>query len=417
MRPLELRNQFVRYAITAVISLSGLLFMNQQIHAMTEMSGEVSDRLPESTGNESGIMAVEQTAMIQSYNNMEAIEEFLNTVEANIEEDGQTNPPRVTEQSFYIAVDETQEGILGIGDLNPDDQLTYASMQIPNKYRSHEGGRLSIDAGTGIFEYTPPAGFEGLDSFDYGVINDRGDWIEGEVQINVNPMVEEVQEVVVGELQDEEENGQLAQVNNVGVMDGANHPPTILDQGEFEVKEFSEFNMGMIAADDQDGDHIIFSGPMTSAQGGQVSINQDGSFDYTPPDGVTSDTITFIVTDEHGEPATGTLQVTINLNNPPTILDQGVFEVEQSSQFNMGMLGADDQDGDHIVFSGPMISAQGGQVSINQDGSFDYTPPLGFTGTDSFTFTVYDEHGEPSAGTLQITVLETFMPLMDITME
>ncbi len=41
-----------------------------------------------------------------------------------------------------------------------------------------------------------------------------------------------------------------------------------------------------------------------------------------------------------------------------------------------------------LTASGPTSSTQGGNVVVNADGSFSYDPPVGFTGTDSFTYTV-----------------------------
>lgn len=43
-----------------------------------------------------------------------------------------------------------------------------------------------------------------------------------------------------------------------------------------------------------------------------------------------------------------------------------------------------------LTATGPSASAQGGEVTINSDGSFSYNPPPGFEGTDTFTYTVTD---------------------------
>ncbi len=52
-------------------------------------------------------------------------------------------------------------------------------------------------------------------------------------------------------------------------------------------------------------------------------------------------------------------------------------------------------------------SAQGGNVSINPVfGHLDYVPPVGFTGTDTFTYTIKDSAGKTSTATVTITVTE-----------
>jgi CSLREA domain-containing protein len=54
-------------------------------------------------------------------------------------------------------------------------------------------------------------------------------------------------------------------------------------------------------------------------------------------------------------------------------------------------------------FSG--TSNQGGQVTASAtDGSFQYNPPPGFTGSDSFTYTVTDSTGKTDTATVNITV-------------
>src|SRR2546421_2880351 len=45
-------------------------------------------------------------------------------------------------------------------------------------------------------------------------------------------------------------------------------------------------------------------------------------------------------------------------------------------------------NGTGITASGPTTSTQGGNVTVNADGSFSYNPAPGFTGTDTFTYTL-----------------------------
>jgi hypothetical protein len=58
-------------------------------------------------------------------------------------------------------------------------------------------------------------------------------------------------------------------------------------------------------------------------------------------------------------------------------------------------------------------TAQGGQIMVNADGSFTYTPPTGFTGTDTFSYTITD--GElnslPATVSIEVTSGSTDRPL------
>lgn len=49
-------------------------------------------------------------------------------------------------------------------------------------------------------------------------------------------------------------------------------------------------------------------------------------------------------------------------------------------------------------------SVQGGTVSVGANGSFTYNPPSGFTGNDSFTYTITDSDMQTNTGTVKIRV-------------
>ncbi|BFM20219.1 Ig-like domain-containing protein [Gilvimarinus japonicus] len=65
------------------------------------------------------------------------------------------------------------------------------------------------------------------------------------------------------------------------------------------------------------------------------------------------------------------------------------------------MLSATDADGDELSFM-VMDEPSNGQVMIEADGSFMYTPAATFTGTDSFSFTVSD--GEDTSGAAEVSI-------------
>ena len=56
------------------------------------------------------------------------------------------------------------------------------------------------------------------------------------------------------------------------------------------------------------------------------------------------------------------------------------------------------------VSAADTASVEGGTVTNNNDGTFQYLPPVGFTGTDSFDYTVSDGNGGADTGTVSITV-------------
>jgi len=88
----------------------------------------------------------------------------------------------------------------------------------------------------------------------------------------------------------------------------------------------------------------------------------------------------------------------VTLNNPPNAQDDE-YEVNQDGELEVsnpeeGVLVNDsDPDGDSIAVQEVIneITDQGGSISINPDGTFVYTPRVGFVGTDSIEYTVCDD--------------------------
>ncbi|MCA9214032.1 MAG: cadherin-like domain-containing protein, partial [Planctomycetales bacterium] len=94
-------------------------------------------------------------------------------------------------------------------------------------------------------------------------------------------------------------------------------------------------------------------------------------------------------------------------NSPPTaVADQ--YLVQADSQLvvdtTFGLLSNDsDDDGDSIYVVGESAPANG-QLALNQDGSFLYTPSQGFTGVDTFSYRSTDGESVSSSSTVTIFV-------------
>ena len=63
-----------------------------------------------------------------------------------------------------------------------------------------------------------------------------------------------------------------------------------------------------------------------------------------------------------------------------------------------------DPDGDPLEVVGVTQGANG-EVAVNDDGTVTYTPVAGFDGSDSFTYTIDDDHGGQATGSVTVTVL------------
>lgn len=72
-------------------------------------------------------------------------------------------------------------------------------------------------------------------------------------------------------------------------------------------------------------------------------------------------------------------------------------------------------DGSVVTVTGPGAGPSHGQLVLHSDGTFSYTPDVAFLGTDSFTYTITDQDGNTSVGTVTITTTEdpnTGIPLV-----
>ena len=287
--------------------------------------------------------------------------------------DGSSPPPAddapvAVDDSVSIEVDEIAAGSLADNDTPSNDGGNVWALQTPP-----ENGTAVVDA-DGSFRYTPDAGFSGRDSFTYTVTDVDGDVSMATVFISV------------------------------GVADSV----PIAQDDEFTVQTGTTFE-GDLAENDTpsaDGGNVWAISQL--AGGGEVVVNADGTFSYTPDEGYFGiDSFTYTVTDIDGDVSTGTVIIdVVDTDGVPTAVDDS-FSTDQDVAFD-GDLAANDEpspDGDNVwsLISGPA----NGTVVINEDGTFTYTPDEGFNGTDSFFYRVTDADGDDSTATATITVNST----------
>jgi len=158
---------------------------------------------------------------------------------------------------------------------------------------------------------------------------------------------------------------------------------------------------------DVDGDPLSVFG-LTAPAHGSIVMFPDGSFTYTPnKDFVGVDGFTYVVTD--GELESNPIQVTITVNavnDAPVAMDDSYSTNEDVvlTIAGPGVLGNDsDVDMDPLsamLVSGPMH----GTVTLNPDGSFNYTPNLDYNGVDSFSYKANDGSLDSNIAMVTITV-------------
>ncbi len=146
--------------------------------------------------------------------------------------------------------------------------------------------------------------------------------------------------------------------------------------------------------------------------GDRVFSNDAGRFSYQPHANYHGpDSFTYRVSDGSGWSNVATVNITVEpVNDVPTVEDCS-YTLDQNAAWNAslsvaapGLLANDwDIDGDPLAVvwtSNP----SNGTVAFGADGSFTYTPAVGFCGTAGFTYRVSDGTVESSAATVTITV-------------
>ncbi|MEN0040353.1 MAG: Ig-like domain-containing protein [Pseudomonadota bacterium] len=159
------------------------------------------------------------------------------------------------------------------------------------------------------------------------------------------------------------------------------------------------------ADSDVDGDALTLAassvGTFTTAAGGAITLNADGSFVYSPVTGfIGNDSFDYTVTDGTAEDTAKLHFSVAQLNVAPVAVDNDYVTAEDTSFSGNAITdasaaGADfDGNGDLLTLApasiGTFATAQGGSITLSDDGSFTYDPLANFNGTDSFDYTITD---------------------------
>jgi hypothetical protein len=159
---------------------------------------------------------------------------------------------------------------------------------------------------------------------------------------------------------------------------------------------------------DPDGDSLRLAG-MSLPGHGTLALAPGQRFLYTPAAGfIGSDSFTYSVRDSKGARATGTVSVEVDRANtaPAAVPDSAATSGEPVT---LDLLANDnDPDGDPLQLAGLTLPV-GGQITVNPDRTVTYAPAAGFSGTDSFTYTVSDGEARSEAD-VTVTVTATSLP-------
>jgi CshA-type fibril repeat protein len=224
------------------------------------------------------------------------------------------------------------------------------------------GGSVALGDG-GAFVYTAASDFSGTDTFGYVVTDGSGQKSPGTVTVTVLPKA----------------NPDTVTVSRTGT--------TVVGAP------------ALLANDSGSGLHVV---GITQPSGGRLVDNGDGTYTYTPSGTFSgSDSFTYTVADAHGTTSTATVAVTV-----PVTAGDDTGSVAAGHDLTVdaahGVL-----DNDHgSALTATVLARPGhGDLVLNDDGSYTYTPDAGYSGPDSFTYTATDAHGSTDTATVRLSVL------------
>ncbi len=153
---------------------------------------------------------------------------------------------------------------------------------------------------------------------------------------------------------------------------------------------------------DADSDTLTVSAVGTASNG--TVVNNTSDVTYTPTTGFTgTDTFTYTVSDGNGGTDTGTVTVTVNLTNSPPTAAYDYVTTQVDTPVTVNVLANDtDPDSDTLTIDSVTVPENG--TAAISDGSVIYTPASGYTGSDSFNYTISDPSGETSTSYVSIFV-------------
>ncbi len=233
-------------------------------------------------------------------------------------------------------------------------------------------GTLTLNS-DGSFLYSPTFEYSGTDSFTYKDSNAIGTSNTATVTFTINPVV------------------------------------PIARNDTYAPKYQTAYGVsapGVLGNDDDGGTAPMTAALVANVTHGTLTFNSNGSFTYTPAAGfVGTDTFTYKDTTPTGtgNTATVTLNVTAALpvahNDSYTLTHNKAYAVKAP-----GVLG-NDYAGDSGSFTAKLgTTTTHGILTFNTDGSFNYTPSTGFTGTDTFTYQAKNAIGTSNTATVTLTV-------------
>jgi len=162
-----------------------------------------------------------------------------------------------------------------------------------------------------------------------------------------------------------------------------------------------------VIGNDQPGDDPHTLAITIGPSSGAATVNGDGTITYTPEETTSGNVIfSYTLTDEDGDSSSAEVTVTVDAAaNAIPVAGSPSVTTPQNTAVAITLLGSDTNTGDQLTYLLATGSSHGALGSISGS-SVTYTPATGYSGSDSFTYTVSDGKDTSAPGAVRITVEE-----------
>jgi VCBS repeat-containing protein len=239
-------------------------------------------------------------------------------------------------------------------------------------------GTITLNA-NGSFTYTPTTGYTGPDSFTYKAKDATTESAAVTVSLTV---AANAAPTAVADQYSIAEDGVL----NVSVADGV-------------LKNDTDPNSQPLTA-------IVVTQPAH----GSVTLNANGSFAYTPAaDYNGPDSFTYKANDGTLDSTPVTVSLTVTAVNDAPVAVTNSYNATENTPLTIDQAGGvitNDTDADGAVTLTAIVVTPPahGNLTLNANGSFTYTPTTDYDGPDSFTYKANDGTADSAPVTVNITV-------------
>jgi hypothetical protein len=286
------------------------------------------------------------------------------------------DPPSAMDDTFIVEIGSVAQPLdVLANDLNPDpgDALKITAVTDPSG-----DGTVTISQDGKTLLYTPAAGFTGSEAFTYTVEDNSGSTSQASVIVLVE--------------------------------DDPNADPD-----NFTVAEDSTNNTLDVLANDELAPGVpgtlMISAVSAASNGGTVTVAANGlSLIYTPAANFNGEeTFTYTLVDGRGGTDTGNVTMTVtSVNDPPDAKDDALSVLVNSTDNELKVLTNDSfapDTNETLMITDISVGDKGGTLAIPGSRDFiRYTPVAGFTGTETFTYTISDGNGGTDTATVTVAV-------------